>query len=47
VALAMMRPSALTRVTNPPLTETDSSIMRESAAFVNTMSFSPMRESNA
>ena len=45
VALAMIRPSALTLVTSPLLTETDSSMMRDSAALVNTTSFSTMRES--
>ena len=46
VALAMISPSALTRVTNPPLTDTDNSIMRESAALVKTTSFRTMRVSN-
>jgi hypothetical protein len=45
VALVMIRPSAFTLVTRPVLTETDSSMMRESAALPNTTSFSTMRES--
>ncbi len=47
VALAMIRPSALTRVTNRPLTDTDNSIIRDSAPFVNTTSLSTTRDSSA
>ncbi len=46
VALAMMRPSALTQVTKRPLTETDNSIMRDRAPLVNTTSFSTTRVSS-
>ena len=45
MALATIKPSAFTRVTKPPLTETDSSIIRESAPLVNTTSFNTTRES--
>ncbi len=45
MALATINPSALTRVTKPPLTETESSIIRERAPFVNTTSFNTTRES--
>ena len=43
VGLAMMRPSALIRIIDSPSTETDSSMMRESAPCVTTTSFSTMR----
>ena len=38
-----MRPSALTRIMNSPSTDTDSSMMRESAPCVTTTSFRTMR----
>jgi hypothetical protein len=47
VALATIRPSAFTFVTGPELTDTTSSIIRESAALVKTTSLSTMRESNS
>src|SRR5215467_13470831 len=39
----MMKPSAFTRVTKRPLTDTDNSIMRDSAPLVKTTSLSTMR----
>ena len=46
VGLAMMRPSALTRIMNSPSTETDSSMMRESAPCVTTTSLSTTRSTS-